>query len=121
MTLIEARKQLELLTQSGVDPQLTGGELDRLLEMSKVADAAGNAPSSSDWDPTYDLNRAAQMGWEAKAGKSADHHQISIGDRTQATQQVHDQCLKMAAMYRRRRMGTITTQNASSSSRQPDC
>lgn len=102
MTEAEARARLERMTAAGSDPVLSGDELDDLLAMCRLADAAGRAPADPDWAPTWDLNRAAAEGWRWKAGKAAARFDADTDGTRLSRSQITEHCLAMAAQYARR-------------------
>lgn len=59
------------------------------------------------WQPTHDLNMAAAMCWEMKAGKTSDRAAFAVDYKTFSPQQVFDHCMKMADMYRAKVMQSI--------------
>ena len=60
------------------------------------------------WQPTYDLNAAAAMGWEIKAASVASRFTFSADGQTYNRSEIHAACLMQADRYRRRKSGTVT-------------
>lgn len=60
----------------------------------------------AEWAPTWDLDAAAAMGWELKAGKAAGRFDFTTDGQTFRRGQIIDHCQKMAATYRRRVSGS---------------
>jgi hypothetical protein len=108
MTQQEALDLLKAETAAGFDPKLSDTELESILLRARLADTDGRAPSDEDWEPTYDLNRAAAHGWRLKAGKCANHHGVTMKGRIFAAQQVYEHCLQQEREYKKRIGGTIT-------------
>lgn len=98
---IDVRARLERMLRPDLDPTLTDAEVDDLLAGAKRTDADGLAPSDPAWTPTYDLDQAAADGWEAKAGKAATGFDFGEDGQRFNRSQLFDQCMKMAALYRR--------------------
>ena len=73
MDLATARARLARLCASTEAPTLTVDDLDDMLAQAARADADGRRPADDGWTPTYDLDAAAVLAWEAKAAKVAGH------------------------------------------------
>lgn len=114
MTESEARALLKLMTSASTEPKLTDDEINLILSTAKLSDTEGRAPSDAEWEPTWDLNRAAARGWDIKAGRASDHHAVTINGRVFSAQQVYEHCEEQARKYRKRIAGTIAVENCSS-------
>jgi hypothetical protein len=101
------KEQLKKLTAWDVEPELLDAEIDELLERSAKADAEGNAPSSEDWTPTYDLNSAASNGWLIKAGRAASTTETEP-DSVNVTARVFANCLRMSRVYGGKRATSVS-------------
>ena len=88
---------------------MTETEIDELLLQSETVDAEGNAPTSEDWSPTYDLNAAAAAGWMIKAGRAANTTETEP-DSLQVTSRIFENCLRMARLYGGKRAATFAVQ-----------
>ena len=97
-----AKEKLKKLTAWTTEPALTDVEIDELLAASGLADAEGNAPSSEDWTPTYDINAAAAEGWLIKAGRAASTTETEP-DSLQVTSRVFENCVRLARLYSTKR------------------
>ena len=106
MTPLQAETRLEKMTQFDVEPKLLATEIALLLEMFSRADAAGNAPSSPDWLPNYDLKAASAEGWRWKAAKASELVSADLDGERISSNQIFDHCQEMARMYGRRGSGT---------------
>jgi len=62
--------------------------------------------AGSEWAPTWDLDYAAELGWEMKAGKAAGRFDFTTDGQTFRRGQVITHCNEMAARYRRKRFGS---------------
>jgi hypothetical protein len=107
MTALEARDLLAVMTAAKSNPTLCPPELDYCLSRARVSDPHGNPPNSPDWCGTWNLNLAAREGWELKAGKAANYHDVTIDHRLFAANQVFKDCQAQADRYRNRLAGTI--------------
>lgn len=58
--------------------------------------------------PTWDLNKAAAEGWSWKAGAAAGKVGVSLAGNAKQLQQVYDHCMMMAAMFRERRVFSVS-------------
>lgn len=113
MTEEEALARLERMVSADVSPTLDVDEVADLLEMAKVADDEGRAPSDEDWEPTFNLIPAAAEGWRWKAGKSVPKFGVTLDGETLNRQQVYAHCLKQAEDYANRNIGTVGVRVAS--------
>ncbi len=103
MTAAEARARLQRHTQADQAPALTAAEVDDLLAMARVADAAGVAVDAVGYLETWTdagLEAAAVMGWLWKAGKAK--FDVKAGTTEAKRSQVAEMCRQMAAEYRGR-------------------
>ncbi len=94
------------------DPVLPTWRLAELLTMAAVTDDDGYAPDEDDWTPTYGtqgLYRAAAEAWTIKAGMCADRFDFTTDGQTFRRSQVMDHCEALAARYRRKAGGSVTT------------
>ena len=100
------KEKLKKITAWDVAPVLTDTEIDELLLQGAVADREGNAPSSEDWEPTYDLNSAASAGWLIKAGRAASTTETEP-DSVNVTSRVFANCLRMSRIYAGKRATSV--------------
>jgi hypothetical protein len=100
------KEKLKKITAWDVAPVLTDTEIDELLLQGAVADREGNAPSSEDWEPTYDLNSAASAGWPLKAGRAASTTETEP-DSVNVTSRVFANCLRMSRIYSSKRATSV--------------
>ena len=107
MTEAEALARLERMVASTVDPVLSAGEMADLLEMAKVEDSEGRAPSDVAWVPTFNLIGAAAEGWRWKAGKSVPRFGVTLDGETLNRHQIHAHCHKQAEAYARLNVGSF--------------
>ncbi|MGB7069634.1 MAG: hypothetical protein WBD22_09085 [Pyrinomonadaceae bacterium] len=94
-----AKDELKKMAAWNVDPQLTDGEIDELLAQSSRVDSAGLAPAAPGWEPTYDLNAAAEFAWLVKAGRASELVEIDPPGSGIFTAKVFDNCRAMARVY----------------------
>lgn len=85
-----ARTLLERAVAWQTAPVLTTQEVTDLLALALTDGAYGGA----------DLNRAASLGWQWKAGKTAGDFTVSLeGGMKFSREQVYAHCMEMAAKY----------------------
>jgi hypothetical protein len=96
--------KLKQLTAHDVAPVLSDDDLDAVLAIAAVTDAAGLDPLNEEWTPSYDLNAAAAQAWLIKAGRAAAETEIEEGV---VTSKVFDNCRTMARIYKSRRCVTV--------------
>lgn len=101
MTEAEARGRLERLVAPDAEPQLDVADVDELVERAKRPDSAGLSPTDPAWVPTWDLDAAAAIGWEVKAGRAASMFTFSEDGQSFRRNEIHESCKAMARMYRR--------------------
>jgi hypothetical protein len=98
----QAWTRLKAMTAADSAPVLSPDEIELLLTMHRLADAAGVAPGAEGWVPTWDLNRAALEGWRWKAGKAAGSFDFQADGASYNRSQILEHCERMIAQYRRR-------------------
>ncbi|MEP7075196.1 MAG: hypothetical protein ABI878_05240 [Acidobacteriota bacterium] len=103
------KDKLKKMIAWDVEPTLDDGEIDDLLASASVMDKNGVAPSSVDWDATYNLNAAAANGWLVKAARAASLTEVDPPGSGIVTSKVFDNCRAMARVYSRKGSGTILT------------
>lgn len=112
MAIISRTDAIEVVeSQAATDqaPTLTTVEVGKIVDRSARADTDGNAPGSSDWTATHDLNAATALAWERKAALTAtSKFDIGIDGQQLNRSQVYDHCLTEAARYRRRVAGSLS-------------
>jgi hypothetical protein len=64
-----------------------------------LTDSEGYEPDDTNWEPTYDLNRAASDIWYEKAMLYVGDYQFSADGSTFNRQQVYDQCMRAASRF----------------------
>lgn len=99
MTEAEARARLERMIAPDMDPTLSTADVDDLIAIAKRPAPDGVVPSDAQWTPTWDLNAAARMGWEIKAGRAAASFDFGEDSQRFNRSQVHDACMAMARLY----------------------
>ncbi len=62
--------------------------------------------AGSGWAPTWDLDYAAELGWQMKAGRAAGRFDFTTDGQTFRRGQVITHCQQMAASFRRKRAGS---------------
>lgn len=103
-----AKNRLKRMVAWEAEPTLSEGEIDDLLEIFRVPDAAGILPGETGWEPTYRLNAAAAEGWTWKAGKASEMISVDLDDERMSANQIFEHCERMAQRYKRKISGTIT-------------
>lgn len=101
MTEAEARARLERMVAPDMAPTLATEDIDDLMVGARRPDTSGLLPSDAEWTPTWDLDAAAARGWEIKAGLAAGDYNFAASGQRFDRSQVHDACMKMAALYTR--------------------
>lgn len=98
MTEPEARARLELMLDLSGEPILSASEFEDVFQQTKIADVDGSV--------TYDLNRAAVIGWLRKAAKAVSSYNFTSASRGFSRAQIFDHCLAMAKEFKRRSFGS---------------
>jgi hypothetical protein len=81
---------------------LEDDEILDILDMCRLSDAAGVAPSEPAWSPTYWLPRAVAMCWELKAGRAAGYFDVTADRTTMSMSQVSQAYMRQAMVWKRR-------------------
>ncbi len=89
-------ENLKLLTAWETEPQLTEIEVEEILDNNAVADAEGNSPTNDNWDPSYDVNKAAAEAWLIKAARASALTEINPLESGIVTSKVFDNCILMS-------------------------
>lgn len=90
------------------EPALDENEVDELVLLAQRLDEDGREPSSGSWEPTYELNAAAHVGWLWKAAKATSDFDFSAeGVGSFSAGDMFAMCERMADNYRRKVHGTI--------------
>lgn len=100
---VEAYITLHL--QPSEDPILTNAELTAIVALASIADSEDRSPDDVDWEATYDVASAIAQGWEIKAAKVVGAYRFKDTGLELHRDQVHDHCLKQAALWRSRAGG----------------
>lgn len=111
MTIEQARAQIELLLQPDAEPTLSTTEVSAIVDLSARSDSYGRKPTDAGWNPTYDAYAGAVVGWRIKAAKAAGSYTFKDDTLQLNREQVHAQCLKMAAEYAKMTVGTIPVES----------
>jgi hypothetical protein len=90
---------LALIGGTDAVPELSDDELAQCLLAGAIPDSAGLFVNDHDWEPTYDINRAAAAAWTMKAAKVASDYTITIEQRELNRGQMIDNFLKMAKQH----------------------
>jgi hypothetical protein len=104
-----AREQLERMLAPDMAPVLTVEDIDLLMVMARGIDAGGLSPSDPDWVPTWSMSSlwaAASTGWEIRASRCFGGVDFAEDGQSFRMSQRFDQCMKMAALYRRGSSGS---------------
>lgn len=78
---------------------LTETEVESILDSAAIADAEGNSPTNDNWQPTYDINRAAAEAWLIKAARASALTEIDPPESGIVTSKIFDNCITMAKIY----------------------
>jgi hypothetical protein len=89
------------------DPILTPTDIELLLKLNRIVDENALAPTDADWEPTYDLDRAALMGWKWKMGRVSDLSTARTGDLTLEDANIVKNIEMMINQYRRSVHGSV--------------
>lgn len=87
------------MTAWDAEPTLSEDDLEELLAVAALEDAAGFAPLHEEWTPTYDFNAAALAGWLTKAARAAALVEVDPPESGIVTSKVFDNCRAMARIY----------------------
>lgn len=101
-----ASERLKKMTAWTTAPELSGDEIDELLERSSIVDAEGRSPENEEWEPTYDLDAAAASGWLIKAGRAVSMTETEP-DSVNVASRVFENCMRMSREYSRKRATTL--------------
>jgi hypothetical protein len=108
MDLATARRLLENMVAASIRPILSADDIDDLLtQYAQIADSSRRAPSDPDWVPTFDLNRAAAVGWEWKSNRVADLYSISDNGQTLDRGKIYDHCVERSKYYAGKVRGSL--------------
>lgn len=102
--MVEIYDMLRRMTGT-VDSQdeFTDDDLQDILDFSVVHDDEGRDPEDEEWQPSYDLNRAASLVWAQRAANIARVAFDSQIDMTKAERnQIFDNFSFMSRFYRMR-------------------
>ena len=101
----QARTLLEQATAWNNAPELTEAEVDDLMDLA----ASENDAEETVYTGT-DLNRAASLGWQWKAGKVAGYFTTALPEGMKFNrEQVYEHCMTMAANYATGALSVIGT------------
>lgn len=91
-----ARRFLERAIAHQTNPALDTATVDDLMTLATSLDADGVTPIFT----AADLNRAASMAWQTKAGLTSDQYDLGGGPgKTLTRSQWFDHCMQMSAAY----------------------
>lgn len=105
-TMQSAEEKLKAMLDWASAPTLNQGEIEGLLAASAIADSSGRGPEAEDWEPAFDLNLAAAMGWAIKAARAAATTETAP-DSVNVTSRIFENCLKLARHYSARRAAAV--------------
>lgn len=101
-----AEERLKAMLDWEASPPLSQSEIDGLLAAAATADPAGRVPDAEDWEPSYDLNLAAAMGWAIKAARTASSTETNP-ETLAVTSRIFENCLRLARHYSQRRAAAV--------------
>jgi hypothetical protein len=99
MTEAEVRGRIVSFGQCEVDPTLSAGEIDMLVDMAKRVDVYHIWPSDASWNPTWDVNFAIAQAWLLKAGRLSGAYLYMSGGKMLSRNQMYDHCLKQYRIF----------------------
>ena len=98
----DAIDRVKVLTDWDGYPSVAEALVEAFVDDAARPDADGNATTSDDWTPSYDLNAATASVWEAKAALVANRYDIDTDGQGLDRSQLLAHFRSMAAMYRNR-------------------
>lgn len=81
------------------DERFVDAQIEDIIEQFPVRDKGGLLPEDEDWQPTYDLNRAASELWLMKAGLFSQDYDFQADGASYTRSQMYEQALKQARIY----------------------
>lgn len=85
---------------------------NRVVNRTRVSDGSVTwEDNGTEWNPTWDLDRAAVEGWRRKAGKVAGRFRFATDGQTFDRQQLYAHCISQMHEYRRRAIGSTHTRS----------
>lgn len=106
----DARRRVEIGAATENDPALDSETVAQILDRNLRVDSDGLRITDTGYVESYDILNAIAEAWETKAGLAACRTDISAPGGTKIMRsQVADNCLRMAAQYRRRRNGSAAS------------
>lgn len=102
MTEVYARLR-RMTGTTDLEEEFSDTDLQDLLDLAEVKDSEGRTSEDEEWEPTYDLNRAASLVWAERAALISRVAFDSQVDMTKASRsQIVDNFYKMARYYQMR-------------------
>lgn len=80
-------------------PVVTADEVGTVVDAYALVDTNGNAPSATDWTPTYDVSGAVAEVWRVKAARVAGDYSFSADGASYSKADVMAHCLEMEAKF----------------------
>lgn len=99
MNRATALARLTLFGETAVEPVISSGEKDTLLDMAKEADKYGVWPTDAEWEETYNANYAIAQAWLLKASRLAPRYLFMSGGKMLSRNQYYDHCMKQYKVY----------------------
>lgn len=103
-----ALDRLKRLSAWDKTPALTSDDLEAILAGHATVDANSVKPDEDGWIPTYRINKAIAEAWDMKAGLAAEFVSTDMNDTRLSSNQVFEQCERMARRYRNRGSATFS-------------
>lgn len=91
--------RVKMLGATAERPAITDDEVGLIVDQYALVDLNGNAPSATDWTPTYDVNGAVAEVWRVKAGRVAGDYSFSADGASYSKADVMAHCLEMEAKF----------------------
>lgn len=103
----EMLEEISTLCNAAAFPKLSEDQLAYLLKKARRADEYGTSVNDPTWIPTYNLNKAVFLGWQAKAGNAANAVDYADTDQKVSRHQVFTQCMATANEWRKKLTGSV--------------
>lgn len=102
---MEPLERLTLMLGGDNAPALGAEVIQSLLEDSAREDEEGRDPLDPEWEPTYDFDAAAAVGFQMKAAKVAGGYDFAVEGKSFSRSQAFEHFQQMARFHALRTSG----------------
>lgn len=106
LSLADAVARVTFKSDASVSPVVSASEVSEILLSSRTPDSDGNLPGDTEWEETFDINKAVASVFEVKASRVSGKFDLNVDGQDLSRSQQYQHYVAQAAAWRQKQAFT---------------